>query len=71
MHCYKCSTQDNLSLKSHNPKTGYSLYICKDCRNAEYRHKPKTKPIDTSRLVEESKLSRLRIVSKCIGVRYG
>ena len=40
MNCYKCGTEDNLSIKSQRKETGYKLMICKSCRN-KYHHENK------------------------------
>ena len=40
--CYKCGSEENLSIRSQRKSTGYKLYICKHCRNQlakEYKRK--------------------------------
>ena len=36
MQCYKCKTNDNLSIKKHD-RQGNKVYICKPCRNNAYK----------------------------------
>jgi hypothetical protein len=31
--CYKCGTDERLSIKSQRKETGYKLMICRACRN--------------------------------------
>lgn len=52
-YCYKCLSEEELSIKKRNKDGSIGLHICRSCRRAEYnKYKPTVETLSTNFNVE-------------------
>lgn len=64
MTCYKCGTEEGLSIKARHRDGRVRIMICKTCRNQKYHEQPRYEKIDhiaMDKWLAQAELSYLRV----------